>query len=185
METLEMAVDTPPHECRGKFFEELYEKAFPPFAHFAGKLNASFQDAKDVFQDAMVIYYEKCQAPEFAVRSTPEAYVLGIARHLWCKKFSRDRRHLSIEDAGEEFSLPEDYFPDRKEISLLSFLERSGKKCLDLLHRFYFERASLREIAANLGYRTEHSAAVQKFKCIGKLRDAVREKSIHYEDFHF
>ena len=180
-----MAVDTPTPECRERLFEELYEQAFPPFARFAGKMGASFQDAKDVFQDAMVIYYEKLQTPEFSLRSTPEAYVLGIARNLWWKKFSHDRRYLSPEDGHGEFSIPEDYFPDRKELSLLSFLERSGQKCLDLLHRFYFEKASLKQIAANLGYRTEHSAAVQKYKCIGKLRDVIKERSIHYEDFHF
>jgi DNA-directed RNA polymerase specialized sigma24 family protein len=185
METLQMAVDTPPSECRERFFEELYENAFPPFARFAGKMGASFQDAKDVFQDAIVIYYEKRQSPDFSLRSTPEAYVLGIARNLWWKKFNQNRLNLSTEDLCEDFSVPEDYFPDRKELSLLTFLERSGRKCLDLLHRFYFEKASLKNIAANLGYRTEHSAAVQKYKCIGKLRDVIKERSIHYEDFHF
>ena len=34
-----------------------------------------------------------------------------------------------------------------------------------------------------LGYRDEHSAAVQKFKCIGKMRDSIRSKAMDYEDF--
>src|SRR5688500_19826541 len=89
METLELSVHAP--EPREQFFESIYETAFPAFARFAAKMNASFDDAKDVFQDAMVVYYEKSNDPKFLPRTTPEAYVLGIARHLWLKRFKRQR----------------------------------------------------------------------------------------------
>jgi len=183
METLELSVHAP--EPREQFFESIYETAFPAFARFAAKMNASFDDAKDVFQDAMVVYYEKSNDPKFLPRTTPEAYVLGIARHLWLKRFKRQRSSVSLEREDSEFAVPADFFPDERELSLLSFVAQSGQKCLDLLQKFYFEKTPLKEIAAFLGYRTEHSAAVQKYKCIGKLRDAIKANSIRYEDFHF
>ena len=182
METLELPVHAT--EQREQSFERVYEEAFPAFARFAAKMNASFDDAKDVFQDAMVVYYEKSNDPAFILRTTPEAYVLGVARHLWLKRFKRERSSVPLENAESEFAVPADFFPDERELSLLSFVAQSGQKCLDLLQRFYFEKTPLKEIAAFLGYRTEHSAAVQKYKCIVKLRDAIRANSIHYEDFH-
>lgn len=185
METLEMTLSAGASVTREEFFEELYEKTLPIFARFAAKMNASFDDARDVFQDALVIYYERSSDRDFELRSSPEAYVLGIARHLWLKKFSHHRKAARLTDMDSEFNVPADYFPDAKEYSLLAFLEKSGERCMELLRKFYFEKSSLKTIASSLGYATEHSAAVQKFKCIGKLRDAVNAKSIEYEDFDF
>lgn len=165
-------------------FDALYERAFPLFARFAGKMNASFDDAKDIFQDAMVIYYEKTSDASFSIKVSPESYVVGIARHLWIRKFNRDKKQVALSGDEEDFSIPPDYFPDKQEAKLLAFLERAGEKCMDLLQRFYFERMPLKAIASSLGFRTEHSAAVQKYKCIGKVREAIRSKALRYEDFH-
>lgn len=164
-------------------FESLYENAFPAFARFAGSRNASFEDAKDIFHDAMVIYYEKSQDPDFAIVVSPEAYVVGIAKHLWLRKYNREKDRRSLSGDVQDFAIPPDFFPEQREVKLLSFLERAGERCLDLLQRFYFQKMSLKAIASSLGYSTEHSAAVQKYKCIGKVREAIRSKSLHYEDF--
>lgn len=183
MELLENTLERLP-QAREKFFEDLYETTFPLFARFAARRNTSFQDAKDIFHDALVIYYEKCMDANFIIHTSSEAYVVGIAKHLWIKKFHRDRQNVPLDAAEPEVDIAPDFFPDQKELKLLEFLERSGKKCLELLQKFYFEKVSLRNIASSLGYRTEHSAAVQKFKCIGKIRDAIKAQSIDYEDFH-
>lgn len=169
---------------REQFFEDLYKKAFPPFAHFAAKMNASLDDTRDVFHDALLIYCEKTQDPSFVVRRSPEAYVLGIARHLWFRKFHRDRHVPISEDIADITDIPDDFTGTREEISLLQLVERAGRRCLELLSKFYFENASLREISSWLGYRTEHSAAVQKFKCIGKIRNYLKSQAIRYEDLH-
>jgi DNA-directed RNA polymerase specialized sigma24 family protein len=182
MELLENKLCTGLVDLTDKRFEGLYEKAFLAFAKFASNRKTSYEDAKDIFHDAMVIYLEKSSDPGFRIHSSPEAYVVGISKHLWSRKFRRDRQQVSL-DEELAISIPADFFPSQKELSLLNFLERTGEKCMDLLQRFYFEKASLRDIATFLGYRTEHSAAVQKFKCIRKLRDVVKAKAIKYEDF--
>ena len=183
MKLPETAIAHSAAETRERFFEELYEKAFPPFARFAGSMKASFQDAKDIFHDALVIYYEKCSETDFVVKSSPQAYILGIAKHLWIRKFHHDRQKISMDEMESGIVIPDNYFTSVNEVRLLQFLERTGKKCLELLQKFYYEKEPLKEIARTLGYRTEHSAAVQKFKCIGKLRDTIRSKSMEYEDF--
>lgn len=183
MELLERTVDNRVAESSSGFLEELYEKAFPSFARFAARKGGSFEDARDIFHDALVIYYEKSIEKTLNIRISPEAYVVGIAKHLWIRKFHSDRLSTSINGMESDISIPSDYYPSVNESRLLRFLERSGKRCLDLLRKFYYEKSSLREIAGALGYRDEHSAAVQKFKCIGKMRDSIRSKAMDYEDF--
>ena len=185
MELLDSTIVCRSVEERERFFEDLYEKAFPPFARYAGKMNASFEDARDVFHDALVIYYEKTLDASFSVDRSPKAYVLGIARHLWLRKFNREQKHIRLTDDQLSHSLADDDQPHIHEQRLLKFLEKAGQKCMELLSAFYFGNRSLKEIAAAYHYRTEHSVAVQKYKCIGKLRDAVKAKSLRYEDLNY
>lgn len=185
METVETGIDRPSVKVREKFFEQLYEVAFPVFAEFAAKQNASFEDARDIFHDALVIYYEKSSDPSFIVNINAEAYVFGIARHLWIRKVKQDKRKVSLSTGEEGIFLQTDELPGDRDARLLNLLERAGKRCMDLLQQFYFERSTLKEIAARCGYKTVHTAAVQKFKCLAKIRDVIRAKSIRYEDFNF
>jgi DNA-directed RNA polymerase specialized sigma24 family protein len=182
MELLEKTIDVSA-ASREKFFEALYETTFPAFARFAARMNASFEDAKDIFHDALIIYYEKSMDADFVPQTKPEAYILGIAKHLWIRKFKDDAYRISLDSLESRIIPPEDYFPTVNETRLLGFLELSGKKCLDLLRKFYYEKIALKHIAAALGYSSVHSATVQKFKCIGKIREAIKSHSANYEDF--
>jgi hypothetical protein len=109
--------------------------------------------------------------------------VLGIARHLWLHRFSKERRAVSLDDAEKAITLPDDYFPKVNDVQLLRFLESAGKRCLDLLHAFYYDKQSMEVIAGALGFSTGRSATVQKYKCIEKIRQTIHEKSLQYEDF--
>jgi hypothetical protein len=192
METLEMvprsraanrAVEVPECDERSSaHFEALYEMCFPSVAAFVRKMHGSFQDAKDIFQDALVIYHEKCSDPAFQIQ-TPEAYILGIAKHLWVRKFKDDRRKVSADASAADISVPVDYYPSVNDSMLLKLLEISGEKCLSLLRFFYFEKATAKKLKERFGYQSEHSAIVQKYKCIEKLRETIKQKSIAYEDF--
>ena len=44
---------------REEFFIRLYKEAFPVVAKYISRRGGSFDEAKDVFHDSLVIYYEK------------------------------------------------------------------------------------------------------------------------------
>jgi len=52
-----------------------------------------------------------------------------------------------------------------------------------LLRAFYYDKLSMSKIANRFGFSSERSATVQKYKCLEKVRDLVKEKSLSYEDF--
>jgi DNA-directed RNA polymerase specialized sigma24 family protein len=185
MEVLEKTIERKQLSKSGKevFFERIYEGAFPVFARFAAKMNASREDTRDVFQDALVVFYEKSMDPAFVIAGQPEAYVVGIAKHLWIRKFHVDRHSVSLDVLESHIHVPADFYPSVNEMRLLRFLEVAGKKCLELLRKFYYEKTPVGQIASALGYRNGHSVSVQKFKCIGKMKDAIKSKSMNYEDF--
>lgn len=163
-------------------FETFYEQGFLLAARFVSKMNGTFQDAKDLYHDALVIYHEKLQDDRFHIRVAEEAYVLGIVKHLWLRKFKHDRVKVSLADYEAAIAIPHDD-EDPDTAKLMNFLETFGRKCLQLLSSFYTDKKNMQQIMKDFGYRTVHSATVQKFKCIEKIRNTIKEKSITYDDF--
>lgn len=164
-------------------FIRLYESAFIHVARFVGKHNGTLQEAKDIFQDALVIFYEKHLAGNVHVTVSEEAYLLGIAKHLWIRKFNRDKSTVSLDATEQAITIPDDFYEAVEENKLMLFLEHAGRKCLDLLKAVYYDKAPMRRIKTSFGFGSEHSATVQKYKCLEKVRDMVKSKSLSYEDF--
>lgn len=183
LEILDKRVLTASTADRDMFFEEMYETAFPAVASFVGQMNGSFQDAKDIFQDALIIYLEQSTESRKTINVSPDRYILGIAKHLWLRKFKEDRQKCSLDDFERALYIPTDFYPNIKSGRILQFLEVAGSKCMDLLRSFYFEKSRLKDVCKKLGYGSEHSAAVQKYKCLEKIRESIKEKSVTYEDF--
>jgi len=168
-------------EERALLLMQLYEEVFPQVAKFAANRGGTFDDAKDIFHDALVILYEKA-TDEKPVYESPKRYLVGIAKHLWLRKFNHDRKKVGLDEMERTITIPEDYF-EPEESRLTSLLELTGRKCLQLLRAFYYDSLSLERIKTTFGFSTAHSASAQKFKCIEKMRNIIQEKSMGYEDF--
>jgi len=166
---------------REKLFMSLYKKAFPAVARYISKMGGSFDEAKDIFQDALIIYYEKTVKGAIALQSNEQAYLLGIARHLWAKRFRENMLLTPIEDHEDNFLMDETLQPSPAR--LMHYLETAGQKCMEILKAFYYDNLPVNKIAALFGYSGVHSATVQKYKCMEKVRETIKERSLAYEDF--
>ncbi len=168
---------------REKAFEQLYQEAFPSVARFVSRMGGSFHDAKDIFQDALIVLYEKVVDDEVTIKVSVPAYVLGIAKHLWGRKFRKDQKNIPLDDMEKDIAIPEDFYaPQDYSHQLLQYLEMAGKKCMEMLQGFYYLKMSMKDIAHSFGFGSVRSATVQKYKCLEKVRQKVKETA--YED-HF
>ncbi len=168
---------------RQKLFEELYTTAFPSVARFVKHMGGDFEEASDIFQDALMIFYEKWVAGDLAVQVSFAAYLVGISKHLWIRKYNSDKPNVSLNLHEELIDVPAEETPTVALQKIVSMLERSGSKCMALLKAFYFDKLPMTRIKGMFGYASERSATVQKYKCIEKIRDEAKTKSWIYEDF--
>lgn len=166
---------------RKVLFMHLYQQAFPLVAKYVRNKGGSFEEAKDIFQDALVLYYEKLVTSHVTLQYSERSYILGIAKHLWAKKNKEHNNHIALDDSltGIAMEDPGTAVPDK----LLDLLQHSGRRCMELLRAFYYDKLSMTKIAKQFGFGSERSATVQKYKCLEKVRDIVKEKSLSYEDF--
>jgi DNA-directed RNA polymerase specialized sigma24 family protein len=166
---------------REQLFISLYKKAFPAVAKYVSNKGGTFDEAKDVFQDALVIYYEKLAGNALQLQKNDQAYITGIAKHLWLKKFRGNIKLSPIDGLDGDFI--EDDYSEPSTRKLMHYLETAGQKCMELLKAFYYDNQPVSVIAELFGYSGVRSATVQKFKCMEKIRETIKEKSLAYEDF--
>src|SRR4051812_32798072 len=107
-------------EQRQQLFTGLYKTAFAATAKYVSRLGGSVDEAKDVFQDALVIYYEKLVAQTLPEKNI--AYLIGTAQKLWLHRYRQTKRQSPLDDANIAVT-EEQTFTDKR---LLKFLASAG-----------------------------------------------------------
>ena len=163
---------------RQDLIKNLYLESFPDVAKYIASKGGTLDEAKEIFQEGIICFYEQTIVNQNPIRKGDKAYLFGICRNLWHSHFQQKLRQTSIgkTEPSEEMSFNESE-------RLVSYLKAAGQKCMDLLQSFYYEKLSMTQLANRFGYRSERSATVQKYKCLEKVRDEVKSKSLTYEDF--
>jgi DNA-directed RNA polymerase specialized sigma24 family protein len=166
-------------ELRQAFFIGLYKKAFPTVARYIAQMGGSLEEAQDIFQDTLVIYYEKFTEAQAETIVNEKAYILGIAKNLWLQHFKASSKNQPLNDFDIEV-VPDEQLAAGK---ILHYLETAGKKCMELLKACYYDRLSVGNVTALFGYSSIHSATVAKYKCLEKVRETVKQNALSYADF--
>ncbi|MBO9153319.1 RNA polymerase sigma factor [Chitinophaga sp. GCM10012297] len=161
----------------------LYREAFPHAARAVRRLGGELEEARDLFHDAIIIYLEKSRSGLLQLESSPVAYLVGITKILWLKNHRRQPKNETLDYVAHLISIPEDFYAHPEETPLLEQLKAAGGKCLQLLQAFYYEEMNMREIAETFDYGSAHSATVQKYKCLEKVRKSFSKTACHAETF--
>jgi len=163
-------------------FRRLYRDCFPAVARRLKQQGAQRAEAEDIFQDCLVILYEKNAEGKLPDLQYPRAYLGRIAQRLWMRRQNRQRMQ-PIDYQAEEQLIPVDFQPaSNSEQRLLRILRRAGEQCMAILQAFYYQDQPLHEIAERFGFSSVRSATVQKYKCLQRIREFVHAKKKSYAD---
>jgi RNA polymerase sigma factor (sigma-70 family) len=133
-------------------------------------------DAKDLFQDALIILHRNVKNSEFKLTCGIGTYLFAICRNNWQSELRRRGRFTKeLEAAPDEPSDLEALFAeDGKHGMAERALNSLGATCLDLLKRFYLLKEPLVAIAKSLGLAGEGAAKTRKYKCLEEARKRYR-----------
>lgn len=138
--------------------------------------NGTADDAKDIFQEAMMVLYDKARSGTFELNCQIRTYLYSVARRLWLKKLNQSNRFLAdFDDTSEKQVLvDEDVVEHEAKDSEYEMMYHSinslGEPCKSLLESFYFKDKSMQEIAEDFGYTNAENAKTQKYKCLMRLK---------------
>lgn len=155
--------------------EQIYSRHYAMIQSLIINNNGSSDDARDVFQEAMIVLYEKSKTPDFELSCQLKTYLYSVCRRLWLKKLAQARRFIP-EISGMEDSVPVEDDIEGQELRNQEFqlMEKAlaglGEPCKSLLEAFYLQKKNMSEIAGSFGYTNPENAKNQKYKCLMRLR---------------
>ncbi len=132
-------------------------------------------DARDIFQEAMIVLYEKVKSGSFELNCQLKTYLYSVCRRLWLKRLNQLQRISTEVDNLQEIIPVEDEMEKHEQRNLdFQIMEQSlntlGEPCSSLLKAYYLETKSMVDIAIDFGYTNADNAKNQKYKCLMRLK---------------
>lgn len=166
---------------REQTLERIYARTYPMVRHYVREHGGTEEDAKDIFHEAMIRYYEKTVHDQLTLTSSASTYLMGICKNLWRQQLDKQTGRVELTDVQVETVWEEPEIGDRQpSLKLMTFVDQLGETCKSILVSFYYFGQRLEQIAAQHGYQNIRTATVQKFKCLERLRKAVSHLSIEH-----
>ena len=153
--------------------EQLYRHYFPMVLHFVTSNSGSEDDAKDIYQEALIVVYEKLRAGSLDLHCQLKTYLYSVGRRLWLKQLAYQGRFM-ISDTEQPVAVDSDLAEheerDRQFDLMGDSLDRLGEPCRTLLEDFYIRHLSMQAITDKFGYTNADNAKTQKYKCLMRLK---------------
>lgn len=162
-----------------KAFRKLY-KFYPKVEKHVLINSGSKEEALDIFQDALIVVFNKINSPEFdSSKFLLDGFLINTCKFLW----SNELRKLKVRQGSEQSISNLEYNDEiaaqlekENQFKIIDqSLEQLGKKCQEILEMFYYKSFSMDSIAKKFGYKTVKSAKVQKYKCMESARKFALE----------
>ena len=155
--------------------ETIYKTNFTSIQKFVLGNNGSVDDARDIFQEAMVVLFEKSKDSTFQLNCQMNTYLYSICRRLWLKRLQQLNRFGSQVESFEDIVPVEEEIEEHEKINndflLMEFaMGKIGEPCKSLLEAYYVQKKHMQEIAAEFGYTNADNAKTQKYKCLVRLK---------------
>ena len=151
----------------------LYKESYAVVSHFIFNNNGSIDDAKDVYQEAIIIFYEKVIGENFEINCKIGTYLYSVCRRIWLRKLAGKSNYTGKIDDFEGF-LPieesENEYKEENFEAMSTSLNKLGEPCKTLIEDFYIHNLNMNTISEKFGYTNADNAKNQKYKCLMRLK---------------
>jgi RNA polymerase sigma factor (sigma-70 family) len=159
--------------CKGdeKALEFVYQKYYRMMTKLVITNSGTEEEARDVYQDALVVFWQKATSRNLVLTSKMSTYIYSICQNLWRKELDRKKR-LSNEE--RDTAVMVDTESAEREKIFAKCIDQLGETCRKVLMFYYFEEMSMQDIADKLGFANTDTAKTKKYKCKKKLDELVK-----------
>ena len=155
--------------------EAIYRDNYPMVQALILNNSGNSDEARDIFQEAMIVVYEKAVSGSFELHCLLKTYIYSVCRRLWLKRLQQLQRYGSlIENVEETITVDEDLEVHEKHnadfVIMENAMSKIGEPCKSLLDAYYLQKKNMQEIAVDFGYTNADNAKTQKYKCLVRLK---------------
>jgi RNA polymerase sigma factor (sigma-70 family) len=158
-----------------KAVEAIYKENYNMVQALIINNNGSADEAKDIFQEAMIVLYEKVRSGTFELNCQIKTYVYSVCRRLWLKRLQQLNRYSSpVEGVEATVAVEEEIETHEQRNTEFEMMNKAinglGEPCKSLLEAYYLQKRNMQDIAASFGYTNADNAKNQKYKCLMRLK---------------
>ena len=156
-----------------RILDHLYKKHYRMMLKIVLKNNGTEQEAQDIYQEALIAFWQKAVSGKLVLTSKISTYLYSICNNLWLKELDRKSRLLNEEHDGvdsQRFEENENYQ------IVLSCINELGDACKSILTYYYFDGLSMADIAARMEFANTDTAKTKKYKCKKRLDNLIKER---------
>ncbi len=166
-------------EKDNKVLYYIYQESYPAVKKHVVNNSGNAQDAKDIFQDAIVIIYNKSNKNDFTLDCDFSTYLYSVCKLLWLKELKKIKDEKSNNKEFQDFLKYQDDIIGSDGVSekyaiYYKYINKLDYDCQKILRLFY-DGVKVEEIVNIMGYKNEHIARSKKFKCKEKLLKWIRK----------
>ncbi len=158
-------------------FRLLYRQYYGLVESLVVTNNGTPEQAKDIFQDGIIVLFNKVKNEDFVLSSSLKSYLFAICRNLWLMKLRTAGREPSLESHHEHIPLDDNLFDTlvvtEKKLLIAELLGKVGEDCRQILGLFYYQKTPMAKIMEVFGLGSEQAAKNKKSQCLKKLRELV------------
>jgi len=152
----------------------MYASYFPAVKKLVMNSKGNEEEARDIFQDALIIVFEKIMEDKLVLKSSLKTYMYAICRHLWLQKLPMKHRTELIDAYHEKmdyrFTAEEFLLYEEEKLFQEHFL-RLKEDCRKIMEMF-FDKVSFKSIADKLK-TTPGYIKKRKFQCKEMLYNSI------------
>ncbi|MBX9851255.1 MAG: RNA polymerase sigma factor [Cytophagaceae bacterium] len=161
-----------------KVLSFLYSDVLPKVKGFILKNQGSVDEAKDIFQDGVIRFYDVVKEGKFEGKSSISTYIFAISKNLWINHMKKKNRYISEEPVDfkdDSVNLLDDLISQERVNAIDAILKQLGEGCEQLLKYSIYDNLSMKEICEKMGYSSENVAKTYNYRCKQKLIQLVSD----------
>ncbi len=164
--------------------KDLYTVLFPKVKRYIERNSGTDGDAKDVFQDALMLTYQKLKTNTFRLDCSLTTYIFAVSRYIWMNNLRKKGKVLLYQELPEIKSvlssdIIEEIHANERHLLYQKYFLKLGEQCQQLLLLF-FSGKSMKEIATEMNYSLGYTRK-KKFKCKQQLLAMIESDPVFKE----
>ena len=156
-------------------WEFQYQQLYADVERMILRLGGNYDDARDVFQETLLVLYEKQRSGRFKNLGKLSGFVITVAKTTWFKMLRKRRRNMNLECRYTQKRVMEDaeeYVDAGSKIHkmhrCMSMMTPGNLRVLEL---YYVSGMNFREIAEDLGFSNAQSVKNKKYRASKRLKN--------------
>jgi RNA polymerase sigma factor (sigma-70 family) len=156
----------------------VYKSFFQQIKVFINKNSGSDEDAQDIYQDAVLVIYQKIKSDNLTLNCSFNTYLYSVCRLLWLKQLEKRKKSQEyVDDSKKIIELDDDilklYNSNERYVIYQDHFKKLSQNCQKILE-LYMARIQLKEIANILGYKSDQYVKKRKHQCKEKLVSSIK-----------